>query len=249
MITKHVYLNFVKENSMKKSELARSESIYFFNAGPIEFKGVSLPSYEVIFENGEKYKAKFVEALEKLYGSIRESLWEQRVFVDMMEVINAVCRAMPPFEISGLNVVGNSLSLNNDGITRLCSQALKAYLREEDYAAAVAKLREIIANLEQVPGFDRLVLDYARGVADKYGVILNEFEEAIDKEVNQKIDLIFHEKHKRAYFAAKKNAEMYENLRLYARKSNALNRKKVLWYDLIKQKQDEMRFTLYSGKS
>ena len=248
MVTKQVYMSFQKENSVEKCCLARNNTVYFLDTGSIEFKGVQLPTCEAVFKSEEKYKEKFSEELVRLFSSIRENLWEQRIFMDLMGLHKAVMSAMQKFSVTPNTPINSMQTITNDSFVQLCQIATKAYLRDEDYAAAVGLLHDMTAILEMIPGFDRLILDYHKGITDKYSFLFDSYKAYIDNEVNEKAAQIFQGNYFKTWIAAKNGAVIYEKLRSIGRRSNDIAKKKSLWYMLIKQHQDKMVFTLYSGK-
>jgi hypothetical protein len=248
MITKQVFMNFQKENAVEKCTLARKNTLYFFDTGMIEFKGVQLPTCEVVFKAGERYKEKFSEELIRLFGSIRDSLWEQRIFIDLMDLLAKVAHEMPAFSVTPPQPVNGMRTITNDSLLQLCRLALKAYMQDEDYSFAVGMLHEFISIIEMITAFDRLILDYLKGITDKYDLLLKSYQESIDKEIDEKASLIFTGNYLKTWYAAKNGAAIFEKLKGIGRKSNVITKKKNLWYSLIKQRQDEMVFTLYSGK-
>jgi hypothetical protein len=248
MITKQVYLNFNKENAVEKRAVARNDAVYFFDTGLIEFKGVMLPTCEVVFKQEERYKEQFSEEIVRLYGSIRESLWEQRIFLDLMDLLSKVAQAMPPFKAVPPHPIHGIQAVTNDSFMQLCRLAAKAYINDEDYSYAVTLLQEFIVVIELIPHYDRLILDYLRGITAKYELLLESYKKSVDKEVDEKASQIFTGNYLKTYYAAKNGAAIYEKLRIIGRRSNEVTKKKNLWYNLIKQNQDKMVFTLYSGK-
>ncbi|MDR1948136.1 MAG: hypothetical protein LBQ38_01970 [Spirochaetaceae bacterium] len=248
MITKQVYLNYMKENETEKCALFRNNAVYFFDTGLIEFKGVMLPTCEVVFKQEERYKEKFSDEMSRLYGSIRESLWEQRVFLDLMELLFKVATVMPPFSVSPREPINGMRTVSNISFSQLCRIGIKTYMQDEDYASAVALLHDFIDIMEMIPQFDRFILDYTRGIAEKYDLLLNAFEEAINREIDEKADQIFSGNYLKTYHAAKNGASIYERLCQIGRKSPELTKKKNLWYSLIKMNQEKMAMTIYSGK-
>jgi hypothetical protein len=248
MVTKQVFLNYVKENAAEKCALFRHKAVYFFDTGMIEFKGVMLPTCEAVFKEEERYKEKFSEEMGRLYGSTRESLWEQRIYQDLMELLSKSAQVMPPFRVNPPEPIHGMVSITNESFIGLCRMGIKAYFQDEDYSFAISLLHQFIDIIQMIPEYDRLILDYIRGITDKYDLLLKTYEDSIDKEIDEKAGRIFSGDHFKAYFAAKKGAEVFEKLRRLGRKSPALTQKKTLWFNLIKQHQDELEFTLYSGK-
>jgi hypothetical protein len=248
MITKQVQMNYLKENSADPCHLFKSDSIYFLDTGVIEFKGVFLPTCEAVFNAEDRYKERFSGELTRLLASIKENLWEQRIYVDLMDLLAQAVRVMPAFHVIPSEPIHGMQTVANISFYQLCKIGRKTYLVDEDYAYAVSLLYSFVDIMEMVPQFDRLILDYTRGIAEKYDLLLKSFEAAVDKEIEEKASLIFSGDYLKTYMAAKNGIAIYEKLKLVGRKSPALTKKKALWYSLIKMNQDKMVMTLYSGK-
>jgi len=248
MIAKQVMMNYEKENSANKCTLSKNDSIYFFDTGHIEFKGVMIPTCEVVFDKNERYKEKFAEDMTRLFSSIRDNLWEQRIFQDLMELLIKVVQSMPKFAITPPQPIQGMQTITNESYVQLCRLAYKSYYLDEDYYLAVDLLRHLIDISGQIPLFDRLILDYLEGVTEKYGFLLDIFETHIDKEVDEKAAHIFHGDHYKAWVTAKNASKVYEKLRAIGRKSKDISKKKNIWLNLLSQNKAKMEFTLYSGK-
>lgn len=248
MITKQVQMNYLKENASEPCRLFENDAVYFLDTGIIEFKGVLLPTCEAVFKIEDRYKERFSENLTRLLASIKENLWEQKIYVDLMKLLAQVTLVMPAFEAIPPKPIHGMQTVTNISFQQLCKIGTRTYLQDEDYAYAVSLLHSFVDIMEMVPQFDRLILDYTRGIAEKYDLLLKTFETAINKEIDEKASLIFSGDHLKTYMAAKNGTAIYEKLRLIGRKSPALTKKKTLWYNLIKMNHDKMVMTLYSGK-
>jgi hypothetical protein len=248
MIAKQVYMSFQKENVLEKCSLVKNKTVYFLDTGLIEFKGVQIPTCEVVFKEEDRYKEKFGEELVRLFGAIRENLWEQRIFLSLMDLLAKVAGEMPKFSVTPRAPIYGMQTINNDSFKQLCRKAMVAYLHEEDYSLAVDLLHDFINIIGMIPSFDQLILDYLKGITDKYDLLLKTYQAAIDREVDEKAGQIFHGNNYKTWLAAKNGAGIYEKLRVIGRRSNDIAKKKALWYSLIKQHHEEMVFTLYSGK-
>jgi hypothetical protein len=252
MIAKQVMMNFEKENENAnendKCILMKNDSIYFFDTGQIEFKGVMIPTCEVVFDKNERYKEKFGEEMAKLFGSIRENLWELRIFQDLMELLIKVAHSMPKFSVTPSRPIHSMQTITNESYVQLCRLAMKAYCVEEDYYLAVDLMQSLIEVSGQIPMFDRLVLDYLMGIKNKYSLLLTAFEAHVDKEVDEKASHIFQGNHYKTWLAAKNGSQVYEKMRAIGRKSKDITKKKTLWLNLFSQNKEQMEFTLYSGK-
>jgi hypothetical protein len=264
MVTKQVQMSFVKENSgAEKCAIFRNNALYFLDTGLIEFKGVMLPSCEAVFKPEERYKEKFSASLITLFNTIRENNWEQKTFVDLLNLLRVVGLVMPRFLVENRGPIDGSAeysyeyvrtpnpanrAVDNKTFAELCVMTQKAYVVSEDYVWAVNQLHNIINIIKAIPFFDRLVLDYARAIAEKYDILLHDYLTFIEKEIDEKANSVFNGDHLKAYKAAKNAVHIYEKLKAIGRKSPALTKKKVLWYNLIKANADKMVLTLYSGK-
>ena len=248
MIAKQVYMNYMKENEKDKCTIFKSNTIYFLDTGQIEFKGVQIPSCEAVFKPEDMYKENFSTEMNQLFASIKENLWEQKIFQDMLSLIAKASQVMPKFTVTPPSPINGMQTITNESFIQLCRSALKSYVQDEDYSAAVAMLKNFVSLIQDIPHFDRLILDYLRGVTDKYDMLLTSYLETIDKEIDARAQAIFHGNYFKAWLAAKNAVSVYEKLKTMGRKSNEVPKKKSLWYNLIKQKASQMEFVLHSGK-
>ncbi|GHV70800.1 hypothetical protein AGMMS49928_19980 [Spirochaetia bacterium] len=248
MVTKQVQMNYDKENARIKCTLEKNKTIYFFDAGIIEFKGVLLPSCEIVFKENERFKENYAAEIARLFNSIRDSLWEQAIFADLTALVSKSVEAMPPFSVTLAEPIRSIATVTNKVAVQFCKAALKAYSEDEDYSFALGLLKDLIIILAQIPEYDRLILDYLRGITAKYEFLLGIYLAALDDEVDEKAARVFTGDYLKTWNAVKSSSAIYEKLRLMGRRSAELNKKKNLWYNLIKQNKDAMEFTLYSGK-
>jgi len=248
MIAKQVQMNYFKENEKDKSTLYKNNVISFLDTGQIEFKGVQIPSCEVVFKAEDKYKLKLSEEMSQLFNSTKENLWEQKIFQDLMSLLMKAAQVMPKFTITPAVPISGMQTITNESFVQLCRNATRAYVYDEDYAAAVNTIKVFVSLIEQLPHFDRLILDYLRGIADKYDLLLNSYLETIDKEIESRAQYIFQANYLKAWHAAKNAVTVFEKLKAMGRRSPEVPKKKVLWYNLIKQKAAQMEFVLHSGK-
>jgi hypothetical protein len=264
MVTKQVQMSYVKENSgSEKCVIFNNDTVYFLDTGLLEFKGVLLPTCEAVFKPEERYKEKCSAALATLFGTIRENNWGQKIFADLLNLLRTAALVMPPFLVENREPIDGSgeytyeyvrspnpasRPVDNRVFAELCMMTQRTYLVNDDYAGAVGQLHNIINIIKVVPFFDRLVLDYAKAIAEKYDLLLGNYRTAIEKEIDEKANEVFNGDHLKAYKAAKNAVQIYEKLKDIGRKSPALTKKKALWYNLIKANADKMALTLYSGK-
>jgi len=248
MAARQVQMNFDKENAQFKCSLAQDNALYFFDTGHIEFKGVIIPTCEIVFTEAERYKEKIGIEMNRLMESIDQNLWEQRIFADILAVIVRASSVMPKFSVTPQEQIDNIHTLTNESLEHLCKKAMAAYLREEDYNLAVTLLHNLVSILEMIPSFDRLILDYLKGVSAKYTMLLTMYNENISRQIEEKASGIFLSNYATAWAAAKKGVSMYEKLCVMGKNSELVAKKKNLWVYLIKQNQKELEFSMYAGK-
>ena len=248
MVAKQVYMNYVKENEKDPSPLFKRNVVYFLDTGQIEFKGVQIPSCEAVFQPEDMYKEKISQDMIQLFSAIKENLWEQRIFQDLLTLLTKTAQVMPKFNYVPPSPINGMQTITNESLQQLCRLASKAYMHDEDYSAAVNWLKTLMSIIESIPKFERLILDYFRGVTDKYEMLLKSYLETIDKELDSRAQTIFQGNYFKAWQAAKNAVAVYEKLKIMGRQSKEIPKKKVLWYNLIKQNSEQMEFVLHSGK-
>jgi len=247
MIAKQVMMNYTKENAASKCILSLNDSIIFIDTGHIEFKGVMIPTCEVIFDKAERYKEKFADDMSTLFSSIRDNLWEQKIYQDLMELLIRVAISMPKFQVTPPQPIHGMQTIENESYIQICRYALKAYCAQEDYYLAVEYLDHLIYISEHIKKFDRLIIDYIKGVTEKYKILLDAFESRIIKEVEEKAEEIFGT-HYKTWQASKSGCQIYDKMLSVGRKSKEITKKKNLWLSCLLQNKGKMEFTLYSGK-
>jgi hypothetical protein len=210
------------------------------------FKGTKVNCCEIIFNPKEQYRMKYNPSLMTLFESLRQELWKARVFPDLIALILEVCRAMPSFAVEVV-VSGEKRKVSNNSIALLAEQAGHQY-SGEDYFTAVTSLTRIVAEVEQVPEFDRLVLRYLKEVYRRFELLTVELDKRLEQEVDSKIDVIFNPQYKTAYLNAKKYLGTYAKLKTLAMSSTSLGNKKSIWYSLIEDNKEDLTLEIYSGK-
>jgi len=248
MIAKQVQMNFDKENAQFKCALAENSTIYFFDTGHIEFKGVIIPTCEIVFMESERYKEKFTPEMNRLMESIDQNLWEQRIFSDILALIVKAAQVMPAFSVTPQVIIDNIQTLTNDSLVHLGKKAMVAYLREEDYHLAVTLLHDLVHIVEMIPSFDRLILDYLKGISAKYSMLLDMYNHNINNQIEEKASGIFLNNYATAWAAAKKGVSMHSKLLEMGKNSELVNKKKNLWFFIIKQHHKDLEFSMYAGK-
>lgn len=246
--TKTIYTNFVRENQLVKSDLFSSRLLYFFDSGPLEFKGVTISSFEILFREDQKYKQHLAQPLNTLLEAIRSRLWSLKVFTDLLALIDETLINMKQFQVELDSKQGQEI-LSNESLLSLCNRTRTLYQQEDDYLGALDLLEDLIWRLSHVPQFDRLVTNYASCIFEKYDFIRRFYATTLQQEIDRNIDHIFNEQYKRAYYGALKSVETLEKLQTHARRKLAASTRKSHWLNLLEKHREFFeKFRIHSGK-
>jgi hypothetical protein len=183
----------------------------------------------------------------KLFSSIHDNLWEQKIFQHLIELLMKVVYLMPKFAVTPAQPINAMQTITNESYVHLCRSAYKAYCVDENYHTAVEFLRHLLDISSQIPSFDRLVFDYLTGITEKYEILLAAYEIYLDREVEDKAPHIFERDLYKTWLAAKNGFSVYEKLKKNGRNSKEI-KKKTVWLNILSQNKEQMEFTLYSGK-
>lgn len=244
MITNHVYLNFCKENTVVKSDLFKSGAMVFFNTGTLEFKGITIATYEAIVEEDEYYRRHYQEEMNALYTAVKKDYWEQNIFLAIVKVISKACDSMPNFVIE----MDDGRRIDSMGVMKLCNKASESYLFEENYFEAIVTLREMSDLLRRVKGFDKLIIEYADAILERYEELLVAYDETMQQEIDKNRTTLFNPKQMQIYYGAQKFLDAFKTLQASVRKNKSIPGRKTHWVRLIEKRKPEMSLTLYSGK-
>ncbi len=247
LVTKSVYTNFENENKVTKSPIYKMKILYFFDHGSVEFKSITQSCIETIFREEEKYKEKFEKQMAVLFQSLNAKLWKQKVFIDLINLIDHVCKVMPPFNVK-VNIKGNEQNVSPSLISLLCEKAKEFFSQYEDYIEAINMLKKIIDRLKYISDFDRLVFDYAYEIYSKYNEVISFFKKALYMEIERNLGFIFNEREKIAYLNIKKNKDLFKKLKTHARRSKNLNKRKAIWNTFIENNLNNLTPTIHSFK-
>jgi hypothetical protein len=247
MATNAVFSSYLKENKIVQSDLYAKDLIEFFNIGSVSFKGTKVNCYEILYAEGERFRMGYAEILERLFESIRQELWKGKVLEDLLEAITQVCSKSPPFGIGGDSARGPGQPAANSGIIQLCQKAGQLY-RQDDFLGAVDLLGEICRQIEQVPEFDRLVVRYAGEIHAKYRLAAGEYARRLEREIEQKVEVIFPPRLRQAYQSSQRYFQTYEQLKGFAQRSKQIASRKVRWNTVMEEKKEDLKLELYVGK-
>jgi len=246
IITKHLKYKYMKELEEGKGEI--DTGLRFFNSGIIEFKGISISLYYLLFRREDYYILEYQDEMLDLYDSIKSNLWKNKVFPNLIKLLIKALLSMPSFRIKTLLGDGKKIVLRNSELIDLCNNALNAYSTKKDYSSALTILDSLIIYLVKVQSFDTLVLQYSKDIFRVYSSILLIYKIEIENLLEARIEKLLSLEDRKTYNLVKKHFYIYEKIRSQVRDSRELCNRKSLWYKIIEDETDNLELSIYSGK-
>ncbi len=245
IVTKNLQFSFIKDNTKNPCELYNLLS--FYDNGMISFKGTDIPIVEIIFNDTDKYKENFFSEMEEVVNSVKGNLWKQKLFVDIIDLIIKVMKSMPEFTVN--EKVNDYISgYSNSTIIELCENCKGAYIIRESYKEAIDNFGLIVSLLKKIPNFDKMVLEYSENIYEGYNKVLPMYDIIMKKEIDLNINKIFASNHITLFQTVQKANITYNKLLDVAMNSEALKRRKSIWYGILEKELSNLVINMYSGK-
>lgn len=242
MITNHVYQKF--QSSMKEEKDDYFSRIDFFNIGNVEFKGVSLTVYDIIFLPEESCRLALRDSMEDLYKSLDKKLWKSKI---IETALDAAAKAIKIQLEKGCKdtAVARSLEKKYNNILEHLKLTWKYYYAV-DYEALIKNFSEIIDQMTGLMQIDRIAVEYLQLVQQNYQVINDSFLRALDEEVEIRANELFGPNEKANYLLLKKHQSMYSRLQTAARLK--LTSRKRIWQRTVDEVIELLRVNLQMFK-
>jgi len=148
----------------------------FFNTGSVEFKGVSVPVFEVVFLDKESHRVSYQTQMVQLYHSLQKKLWRSKVLEDALALAAALATHLP--ELGPLD--------RNELLVRI--RAATDLFDDDQFEKAVAQLDSLVTDFETLESWDPLAVEYLRQIREGYRVVLDEFLSHLDRELEGQKD-------------------------------------------------------------
>ncbi len=242
MLTNHVYQKLKLTETENREDIFRN--IDFFNTGTVEFKGVSLNVYDVVFLPEEECRLKLVEPMENLHRSLEKKLWKSRVFIDSLDIASVAVKL--------LLEKGCKDTVAGRKFEDKCRNLLELYKSSGTmfnamyYDAALRTYSMIVDELSEIDSIDKNILEYLQLVRNNYRILNGEYTKLLDEEVAIKLNEIYSPAEKENYLQIKKHSRMYEKVQASTR-LKLKNRKKI-WMSITDKLGDNLDVALQSLK-
>lgn len=220
----------------------------FFDLGNVEFKGMSIPNMEAIFRSEDKYKLKLQHPLLTLFSSLKQNLWKDKVMLDLLELLAQTVMHFPSFNVTVSIPSEGSFSIDNERMRQRLMTIRNLFGIQEDFTTAIVRLEESVDIISQIPGFEPVILEYAREIVTRYKQAADAYARKLEPAILEKKKEIFQEQECKLFDYFRANRGTLERLEEKARKSNAVGQKRQLWSTVIEGLRAELDFSLYSGK-
>ena len=247
LITRTVCTAYASELKLKVPDFFKNAPLRFFDSGWIDFKGISVAVHEVLYAEEDREKLKYEAQMQELYKAIDDNQWKEGIFVALVALLMRVFRVMPRFRIQGVEH-GKPLPLHNEDLAQLASVALTRFRTDQDYGEALETLSRIVQYAQDVPGFDRLCLEYAQAVLDAYTCFCRDFAKVLHLKLEEKVTVSLTPPHQKLYHEGRKGKAVFERLQEHLRKSLSPLDVSLLWSAVVDERQSCMDISIYSGK-
>jgi hypothetical protein len=232
LLSSHAYQR-VKER-VESGALELPYRVGFFNTGLVEFKGVSLPVFEVIFTEREAYRFTYQKQMEQLYLSLRKKLWRGRVFEDALELALVLSKNLPDLEPAERGALQAKVRSTGD------------LLRDEKFEEAVEQFDSVVRDLGGLKLTDALAVEYLRRVHESYRSILQTFLGALDAEVEEQKEALFNLKERQNLELVGKYQGVLEATRRNAR--SRIRNQRVTWQRVAEEAAESLDVRIKSLK-
>jgi class 3 adenylate cyclase len=197
----------------------------FFNAGKVEFKGLSLSVYDLVFLPAQSDRLAYRECMEELFAAIEQGAWKGKVFEVALKLAarvatsRQVARFMPA-------PAGKDCQASTEGILELVRTA-QGHFAAERFERAVECLGRIVEDLDLMEDCDDLAVEYLEQVARNYAELIDRYAERLDLELEKQLDTLFPQSDREKYRVLQANHAAFAKVQAAARLR--ANGRKVIW--------------------
>lgn len=244
LISNHVYAALNREKDSSKYT-DWDKKIFYWNSGPVSFKGTRIWVYEMVLSEDAQYKKKLKEAMDDLLEALKQELWEGKIFVALLTLISRAAHVQGPFHYNDLRT--GEKSSHRDLISK-CEEAMILFMSRKQFNKAIDLLVEISGILEGIPQFDGTVREYAREILPKYLILSQTFKSTLEEILDERIEYILPVRIGEIYRKTEKGYHAYKKIREDAINDPELGNRQALWNKGISLHTEDLKLEIYSGK-
>ncbi len=242
MITSHVYQKLLAAMKIKPDLFLGR--IGFFNSGTVEFKGVSLCVYDIVFLPEQSYRLKLQPVMESLYKSLDAGLWNSKILLDALELSVVLLKPYIEDGCSDSSAAGKLSQRSRDLLEM--NKSVRTLFNAMYYDAAIKTYSALIEGLSLLPGIDKIALDYLLLVRDNYKSIETGYTSSLDREIEMHMNEFMSSEEKEKYLVFQKQRIISEKIQTTTRMR--LKNRKVIWLRTTDELNEDLCTRLVSAK-
>ena len=242
MITSHVYQKIRLEEKPDGEPVIKN--IDYFKVGAVEFKGISLTVYDLIFLPEEAFRLDLKKTTEELMESLQKKQWKSRIFNCALNLAAKVVKER--LERCRKETFINDR--NKMEYTALLEQIKSTadLFNDTYYETAITIYSRIVDGVAALDQADPIALEYLQLIRGGYNEIYNSFTGALDSEIDIRKNEIFEPGELDSFLALKRFKSL--QIKLQAQGRIRLNSRKKLWHRTTDELCEDLRYTLQSLK-
>ncbi len=251
LVSRTVSAAFQGELKAKPDPFFAQTPVKFFDSGWISFKGISVAVYEVLYTEADRQKLLYEPQMTDLYRAVEGGQWKDGVFDALAILLIRVIKIMPKCKVEAKEA-GLPVVLRNAELAAMAADMQNKYRNLQDYVGAISSLEKLVGCLKDIPSFDKLCLEYASCVLEKYLEFAEEFGRRRDVKIDERALTALPAKHKALYDEGRRGAAVYGKLREHLGSSLAPLEISLLWSSVVDEAQGKSEraapVAIYSGK-
>jgi len=244
LLSNHVHMALKREKESGKFS-DWDKKIFYWNSGPVSFKGTRVWVYEMVVSEEAQYKKKLKEVMNDLLGALKQELWEGKIFVALLNLISRTAYVQGPFSYTDPR---DGTKSSHKEIISKCEEAMILFMSRKQFNIAIDLLIEISEILESIPQFDGTVREYTREILPKYLILSQTFKSTLEEMLDERIEYLLPVRIGEIYRKTEKGYHAYKKIREDAINDPELGNRQALWNKGISQHADDLKLEIYSGK-
>ena len=227
-----------------KGQRSLIEDVNFFNTGNIEFKGISIAVYDVIFNDRDAYRMTYREAMETLYESLDQGMWKSRIFEDSMSLFSRIITNIPD-HVCACADANTTRDLRKSGFLVRIKNALELF-RAVSFERAIVVFGELVDDFALLRDVDEFALEYLSSIQKNYTMLLSSFVDNLDREIEGRPEALFAPTELQSFVTLRKHSGMFEKAMEVAR--TRVRGRKAIWYRVADEAAPALTVSIQSKK-
>ncbi len=246
MVEQYVMLNYTKNGHNQKGYI---DNLQFFYNGEIDFKGVSLNTYEVFtFVPEHIYKIQIEKAFIELQDMIKDNQWHNKVLTSLCDLVILTSRVIEPFNFC-IEFEGHEIKINNNLIIQEFTNIKNIYSNINNFNLAMEKLCRMCDIINRCAGFDKLVAEYCRHIYQIYQKPFEIYNQLFTQYIHENKTRIFSIDELKIFDLYSQIQKSFDKLMEHMHNTENVKEKRLsFWFRAIELAKDKMDFSIHSGK-